>query len=107
MDNVIAFNSIEKDFQEKIIWQKLNVLSMTYMEKINLNLRFDNSVISGLLDDPEGFARNGARGVENLITTHIINPLSRYLFYNPEVKTAGKAITLSFQKGEKIETVFE
>lgn len=106
MDNVIVFNSIDKEFQEAIVWQKLNELVWSYMDKTGLHLDFDNSVITCLLENPEGFMRNGARGVENLLTTHIINPLSRFLFYNPETKSAGRPISVAFRKGDKIETVF-
>lgn len=106
MDNVIPFNSIEKDFQEKIIRQKLDRLGVSYSEKFNLILEFDPSVVNYLLNDPEGFTKNGARGVENLITTHIINPLSRYLFYNPDIKAGGKTLYVKIYPGEITETVF-
>lgn len=105
MDNAIVFNSIERDFQEKIIWQKLNTLNLSYMEKFGFELNFDDSVIKFLLEDPEGFARNGARGVENLITTHIINPISRYLFYNPDAKTGKKPIKVAIYSDKTTETV--
>jgi len=105
MDNVIVFNPIERDFQEKIIWQKLNTLNLSYMGKFGFEINFDESVVTFLLEDPEGFVRNGARGIENLITTHIINPVSRYLFYNPDVKEKRMPIKAQIYQGTTTETL--
>lgn len=104
MDNIIPFHSIDREFQEKIIWQKLNSVHLSYLEKTAVNVDFDSSVITFLIEDPEGFSRNGARGVEHLITTHIINPLARYLFFHPEAKEKGTTLKMTIHSGQKVET---
>ncbi len=105
MNNVIVFNPIGPDFQETIIWQKLNTVNLAYLEKKNVRLDFDRSVIDYLRNSDEGFSRNGARGVENLITACIINPLAKHLFYNYD-HSDPVALTVKISQPDMI-TTFE
>ncbi len=106
INNVIVFNRIDRQFQESIVRQKLNAVVAAYLERSSLSLEFDNSVIELLLGSEEGFARNGARGVEHLITGHIINPLAKHLFYNPDIEQGGQKLKIAVAEEPPHQAIF-
>lgn len=80
-DNIIVFDPIDEMFYDEIIWQKLNPLNeWLKQQQKGFLLNFDDSIFRILREEDEGFEINGARGVENLIETHIRKGLALHLF---------------------------
>ncbi|HOC16533.1 MAG TPA: AAA family ATPase [Bacteroidales bacterium] len=109
-DNIIVFNPIiSKAVQEEIVKERLFDLKKWCKKRENsFELDFDDSVIKILMAEEEGFPRNGARGVENLIETHIIGQLAEFLCDHTDDEIIGKKIHVSLQKdGNKIVSVIK
>ncbi|MEW6259556.1 MAG: AAA family ATPase [Thermodesulfobacteriota bacterium] len=107
MDNVIVFHPIEDSIRRQIVQMKLANFQVLCEGRHGINIRFDTSLIDFLLNHPEGFSINGARGVESLLLTHLVNPVARYLFYHPSLKGSEKTVHVSVNRStHPVETMF-
>ena len=106
-DNVIVFNPINKIYYNEIIELKLKPLKEWFDQQKGILLDFDKSVNDILRNEEEGFQLNGARGVENLIETHIRRGLARHLYKNKSEQLIQRTINVSLIKeGNDIKAVF-
>jgi len=85
-ENVIVFQPINSNaFKRSIVEKMLRQVSTKLAKQFKLNVKWDESLYTTIINHPSGFGKNGARGAGNLVEKMIINNLSRALFFNPGI----------------------
>lgn len=85
-ENFIIFNYISKEASYDIIQNQLKKLSVKLKEELNIELIIKNNAIDSLVNNITNNLSQGGRGIGNIIEKHLINPLSRYLILQSNIK---------------------
>lgn len=84
-DNVLVFNFLKDDeAKNRIVDQQIENLRRSLKEKYRVGVFCTKAFKRMLVTHPNGFERNGARGVRNLLNRFILNPLAEQLFLDAE-----------------------
>lgn len=84
-DNILVFNFLKnEDAKNKIVDQQIDSLRAVLRGKHQVDLFCTKGFRRLLMTHPNGFDRNGARGVRNLLNKLVMNPLAEQLFLEPE-----------------------
>lgn len=80
-DNILVFNFLTNDeAKNKIVDQQIESLHLYLRERHQIGLFCTKAFRRLLMVHPNGFDRNGARGVRNLLNKLVLNPLAEQLF---------------------------
>ncbi len=80
-DNVLVFNFLKDDgARQLIIEQQVDLLNRRLTAEHKVSVECTPAFQRMLMFHPGGFARNGARGVRNLLNKFVVNPLAVALF---------------------------
>lgn len=84
-DNILVFNFInDEDTKIKIVDLQIDLLLKMLHNKHHVGLFCTRGFKKLLITHPSGFLRNGARGVRNLLSKLVLNPLAEQLFLDPD-----------------------
>lgn len=96
-DNILVFNFLkDADAKTKIIDQQIDVLNRFLQERQRVEVFCTRAFKRLLMIHPNGFERNGARGVRNLLNRFVLNPLAEGLFLDPDT-CQGKTFKVDYQ----------
>lgn len=107
-ENIIVFQPIKSfEFKKGIIDKMLRQVSSKIESEYHVQIIWDDSVYETIINSPDGFGKNGARGAGNIVEKLIINKLARLFFFNGF--TQGDKFTvyydtndgISIKRGEK------
>lgn len=85
-ENFIIFNYISKEASYEIIQNQLTKITNKLFNEFNIELIIKNNAIISLVDFITSNLSQGGRGIGNIIEKCLINPLSRYLILENNVK---------------------
>jgi hypothetical protein len=84
-DNILVFNFIkDEETKIKIVDLQIDQLQKMLREKHHVGIFCTRGFKTLLMTHPSGFVRNGARGVRNLLSRLVLNPLAQHLFLDPD-----------------------
>ena len=84
-DNILVFNFLkDDDAKNRIVDQQIENLRRWLTEKYRVSVFCTKAFKQLLMTHPNGFERNGARGVRNLLNRFLLNPLAEQLFLDPD-----------------------
>lgn len=91
-DNILVFNFLnDPKAKEGIVAKKIEEVQSHLTRQYRVGMKCSERFIRLLMVHPNGFERNGARGVENLLRKFVLNPLAERLFFD---RTACEGKTL-------------
>lgn len=102
-NNIVPFNFIKNiDFKTQLITNKLRPIIAMVKEKYHLDLQFDNikqlvNIIINSADD-----KKGGRDLLNSIESHVIDPLSDFIFANMSKIASFKKIIATVETDTKL-----
>ena len=94
LDNIIAFDSLDKKSARRIVKKEIGSLAEKLFEQ-NLCIEFDGKVVNHILKTKTP-VKEGARSLKRLVDQHITNPVATHLLNNQNTKK----ITVQVQKGK-------
>ncbi|MBN2544493.1 MAG: AAA family ATPase [Spirochaetes bacterium] len=95
IDDVIIFNSIEKDTARDILTELIMKKTIKNFEKRGITLKFNSTFVDYILEN--GYSKKlGVRNLEKVFEKEVIASASDFIFKNPEAKT----ITISSENGK-------
>jgi hypothetical protein len=84
-DNILVFNFIrDEETKIKIVDLQIELLQKMLRQKHDVGIIATRGFKTLLMTHPSGFVRNGARGVRNLLSKLVLNPLAEQLFLDPD-----------------------
>lgn len=84
-DNILVFNFLkDEDAKTRIVDQQIESLCRWLKEKYHVGVFCTKAFKRLLMTHQNGFERNGARGVKNLLNRFVLNPLAEQLFLDPD-----------------------
>lgn len=84
-DNILVFNFIkDEETKIKIVDLQIDLLQTMLRQKHHVGIFCTRGFKTLLMTHPSGFVRNGARGVRNLLSRLVLNPLAQQLFLDPD-----------------------
>lgn len=82
-DNIVVFNFIEDENIRKILKQKVDRVVDAYQKARGITLCVDDAVLDAMVSRfAETSKDKGGRGIENIIESVLLNPVSRYISDN-------------------------
>lgn len=95
-ENILVFKFLTNiNTKMAIVDQQIKVLDAMLQEKYQIRLYCTKSFKQLLIEHPNGFARNGARGVRNLLNRLVLNPVAERLFIEP-TESKGKMCRVDY-----------
>lgn len=104
-ENIVVFDFIRPDIAQKILDSQIDKICRTLESDKHIVLNLDESVRNELSEAAKKNLDNGGRGIGNIVESHLINPLARFLFDNDiydnssvqitDIKVDGTFVTLS------------
>jgi len=95
IDDVIIFNSIEKETARNILTDLIMKKTIKTFEKRGITLKFNSTFVDYILEN--GYSKKlGVRNLEKVFEKEVIASASDFIFKNPEAKT----ITISSDSGK-------
>jgi len=95
-ENILVFRFLtQDDIKGQIVDQQIAALSRMLGEKHKVGLFCTRGFRQLLMVHPNGFARNGARGVRNLLSRFVLSPLAEQLFLQPS-ECQGKTFRVDY-----------
>ena len=96
-ENIVVFQPVlASGFQREIVRKMLNQVIGRTRELYGLNIVWEESLFDAVINHPDGFRKNGARGAGNIIEKYVLNNLARFLFFN---KTPARADAADIMAG--------
>ncbi|MEO1261762.1 MAG: AAA family ATPase [Bacteroidota bacterium] len=100
IDNVVVFNSLDKEHVRKITLKELAEVKLREgFVKRKIKIDFDKSVVDHLAEI--GFhEKYGARPLQRALEDHIVKPLAKWLLKNAQKRNC--QLTIAYQNGIKV-----
>lgn len=92
-ENIVVFDYIRPNVAEIILNAQVEKIVRNLAQEKNFDLKLSDEAMETLLEKSLDNLSNGARGIGNIVESHLINPVSRYLFDN-EI-TGNKSLTIN------------
>jgi ATP-dependent Clp protease ATP-binding subunit ClpA len=84
-DNILVFKFLnDPSAKTRIVDHQVGALDQHLRERHSVGVHCTQAFRTLLMMHPSGFGRNGARGVKNLLTKWVVNPLAQQLFLEPD-----------------------
>lgn len=102
-ENIVVFDYISQEAAKDILAEKIKGISerVADQNKITINLE-DNGIIEYLMEFcmSETIRSYGGRGIDNVVESHLINPLAEYIFNNNMQAGGNISITRTLLEGQ-------
>lgn len=87
-ENIVVFDYIREPIAKQILDAQIYKIKRTLLMEKNIKLELTDSAQATLLNAAVSNLNNGGRGIGNIVESHLINPLARFLFDNNVFKDA-------------------
>lgn len=84
LDNIIAFESLDKTSARRVVKKEIGSLAERLFEQ-NIYIEFDGKVVNHILKTKNP-VKEGARSLKRLVDQSLTNPVAAHLLKNPETK---------------------
>lgn len=81
-ENIVVFDYIREPIAKQILDAQIHKIKRTLLMEKNITLELTDSTQATLLNAAVSNLNNGGRGIGNIVESHLINPLARFLFDN-------------------------
>lgn len=92
-ENIVVFDYIRPEIAQQILDAQIKKIIKTVKTEKQIELNLSDEVHKVLLDVAQNNLNNGGRGIGNIVESHLINPLARFLFDNDIFENASVEIT--------------
>lgn len=79
-ENIVVFDFIRDDVASQILRAQLEKITENLRAEKKIHLTLSQEALQSLLEAALNNLDNGGRGIGNIVESHLINPLARYLF---------------------------
>lgn len=87
-ENIVVFDFIRPDVAQQILDSQIDKIIQTMLSEKKIQLSISNEVKEMLSKVAMNNLGNGGRGIGNIVESHLINPLARFLFDNQVFENA-------------------
>ena len=94
-ENIVVFDFIRDNHFKTILQRQIDKLVTRLETEMQVRLIVSKQTEEYLLQKAFGNKMNGARGIGNIIESHLLNPLSRYLYEYRRELSAGYTVEIA------------